>query len=210
MLAGKHRRSVRRRSVSGRRRHVAQHERERGARESRQRAARRQARRRTRPCIRTITSTWRSRTNDTIPTNIRLACLSQLDGLRDGVRGAARRARREGQGVRRHREGRAHAPAGRDADPARPGVHRVRRLDRPRRCGACSEAADYLRDLGIGGSAVGTGVTVEKEYPALMNKHLSADHRARAARRRGPHPAHAEHGRRRRRSARRCACSRST
>src|SRR5205085_10227131 len=34
------------------------------------------------------------------------------------------------------------------------------------------EAADYLRDLGIGGSAVGTGVTVEKEYPALMNKHL--------------------------------------
>ena len=36
------------------------------------------------------------------------------------------------------------------------------------------EAADYLRDLGIGGSAVGTGVTVEKEYPALMNKHLRA------------------------------------
>jgi aspartate ammonia-lyase len=34
------------------------------------------------------------------------------------------------------------------------------------------EAADYLRDLGIGGSAVGTGVTVEKEYPALMIRHL--------------------------------------
>jgi aspartate ammonia-lyase len=34
------------------------------------------------------------------------------------------------------------------------------------------DAADYLRDLGIGGSAVGTGVTVEKEYPALMNRHL--------------------------------------
>jgi aspartate ammonia-lyase len=34
------------------------------------------------------------------------------------------------------------------------------------------EAADYLRDLGIGGSAVGTGVTVEKEYPALMMAHL--------------------------------------
>jgi aspartate ammonia-lyase len=37
-----------------------------------------------------------------------------------------------------------------------------------------NESADYLRDLGIGGSAVGTGVTVEKEYPALMNKHLKA------------------------------------
>src|SRR6185369_10670891 len=35
-----------------------------------------------------------------------------------------------------------------------------------------TESADYLRDLGIGGSAVGTGVTVEKEYPALMNKNL--------------------------------------
>jgi aspartate ammonia-lyase len=35
-----------------------------------------------------------------------------------------------------------------------------------------NEAADYLKDLGIGGSAVGTGVTVEKEYPELMNKYL--------------------------------------
>ena len=30
---------------------------------------------------------------------------------------------------------------------------------------------------------MGTGVTVEKEYPALMNKHLQADHGARPARR---------------------------
>jgi aspartate ammonia-lyase len=37
-----------------------------------------------------------------------------------------------------------------------------------------SEAADYLRDLGIGGSAVGTGVNVEPKYPALMVKHLNA------------------------------------
>jgi aspartate ammonia-lyase len=34
------------------------------------------------------------------------------------------------------------------------------------------QASDYLRDLGIGGSAVGTGVTVEEQYPALMNKYL--------------------------------------
>jgi aspartate ammonia-lyase len=37
-----------------------------------------------------------------------------------------------------------------------------------------TQSADYLRDLGIGGSAVGTGVTVEPEYPALMVKHLKA------------------------------------
>jgi fumarate hydratase, class II len=35
------------------------------------------------------------------------------------------------------------------------------------------EAADYLRDLGIGGSAVGTGVNVEPEYPGLMIRLLS-------------------------------------
>jgi aspartate ammonia-lyase len=34
------------------------------------------------------------------------------------------------------------------------------------------QTADYLRDLGIGGSAVGTGVNVEKEYPGLMRKNL--------------------------------------
>ena len=38
--------------------------------------------------------------------------------------------------------------------------------------GRVREAADYLRDLGIGGSAVGTGVTVEPEYPALMIQNL--------------------------------------
>jgi aspartate ammonia-lyase len=36
-----------------------------------------------------------------------------------------------------------------------------------------SEAADYLRDLGIGGSAVGTGVNVEPEYPAIMVRELA-------------------------------------
>ncbi len=36
-----------------------------------------------------------------------------------------------------------------------------------------NEAADYLRDLGIGGSAVGTGVNVEPQYPQLMVSHLN-------------------------------------
>jgi aspartate ammonia-lyase len=34
--------------------------------------------------------------------------------------------------------------------------------------------ADDLRDLGIGGTAVGTGLNAEPEYPALMVKHLRA------------------------------------
>jgi aspartate ammonia-lyase len=35
------------------------------------------------------------------------------------------------------------------------------------------EAANYLRDLGIGGSAVGTGVNVEPEYPPIMVRELA-------------------------------------
>jgi aspartate ammonia-lyase len=45
-------------------------------------------------------------------------------------------------------------------------------VDRARR--RLLDAADYLRDLGIGGSAVGTGVTVEPDYPARMVAHLRA------------------------------------
>ena len=36
-----------------------------------------------------------------------------------------------------------------------------------------SEAANYLRDLGIGGSAVGTGVNVEPAYPSIMVRELA-------------------------------------
>ncbi len=49
-----------------------------------------------------------------------------------GGRAAARRARREGRAVERHRQGRPHALAGRDADDAGPGVLRIREPARPR------------------------------------------------------------------------------
>jgi fumarate hydratase, class II len=106
-------------------------------------------------------------TNDTIPTNIRLACLSQLAPLLtsfEALRDALAAKGREFDDI--VKAGRTHLQ---DAMPIRlgqeftayagsidRGAHRVR------------DAADYLRDLGIGGSAVGTGVTVEREYPELM------------------------------------------
>ena len=112
-------------------------------------------------------------TNDTIPTNIRLACLSRLkpfvdafDALRDAL---AAKGREFDDVVK---AGRTHLQ---DAMPIRLGQEFTAyagSIDRGTR--RVTEAADYLRDLGIGGSAVGTGVTVEKEYPALMNKHLKA------------------------------------
>jgi aspartate ammonia-lyase len=112
-------------------------------------------------------------TNDTIPTNIRLACLARLkplveafNGLRDGL---AAKGKEFDDVVK---AGRTHLQ---DAMPIRLGQEFTAyagSIDRGVR--RVVDAADYLRDLGIGGSAVGTGVTVEKEYPALMNKHLKA------------------------------------
>ncbi len=112
-------------------------------------------------------------TNDTIPTNIRLASLSQLDALTsafEGLRDALAAKGREFDHI--VKAGRTHLQ---DAMPIRLGQEFTAyagSIDRGIR--RVRDAADYLRDLGIGGSAVGTGVTVEKEYPALMNKHLRA------------------------------------
>jgi aspartate ammonia-lyase len=112
-------------------------------------------------------------TNDTIPTNIRLACLARLTSLVDafnGLRDALAAKASEFDDV--VKAGRTHLQ---DAMPIRLGQEFAAyagSINRGTR--RVVEAADYLRDLGIGGSAVGTGVTVEKEYPALMNKHLKA------------------------------------
>ncbi len=112
-------------------------------------------------------------TNDTIPTNIRLSALSQLgdltlafDGLRDAL------ASKGKQFDHIVKAGRTHLQ---DAMPIRLGQEFTAyagSLDRGIR--RVTEAADYLRDLGIGGSAVGTGVTVEKEYPELVVQNLRA------------------------------------
>lgn len=110
-------------------------------------------------------------TNDTIPTNIRLSALRQLPALLGSV--AALRDALAAKGVEFDgivKAGRTHLQ---DAMPIRLGQEFTAyagSLDRCRR--RIAEAADYLNDLGIGGSAVGTGVTVEPQYPELMNKHL--------------------------------------
>src|SRR5690348_11855245 len=111
------------------------------------------------------------RTNDTIPTNIRLAALSQLGGLVkafEGLRDALAQKGTEFDDI--VKAGRTHLQ---DAMPIRLGQEFTAyagSMDRGIR--RVKEAADYLRDLGIGGSAVGTGVTVEPQYPGLMVKQL--------------------------------------
>jgi aspartate ammonia-lyase len=110
-------------------------------------------------------------TNDTIPTNIRLACLAELGALVrafEELRDALAAKGEEFDDI--VKAGRTHLQ---DAMPIRLGQEFAaysgsiaRGLQR------VQQAAEYLRDLGIGGSAVGTGVTVEKDYPDLIVQHL--------------------------------------
>ncbi len=106
-------------------------------------------------------------TNDTIPTNIRLAVLRQLPSLLasvDQLRDALASKGAEFDDI--VKAGRTHLQ---DAMPIRLGQEFVAYAGTIERCRRrLLDAAEYLNDLGIGGSAVGTGVTVEAAYPALM------------------------------------------
>jgi len=112
-------------------------------------------------------------TNDVIPTAIRLACLAELGPLVTAFTGMRDALRAKGEQFDDVvKSGRTHLQ---DAMPIRLGqeFHAYSgSIDRGLR--RVTEAADYLRDLGIGGSAVGTGVNVEPEYPEKMVKHLRA------------------------------------
>src|SRR5437016_87626 len=96
-------------------------------------------------------------TNDTIPTNIRLSALSQLPGLVAAFEGLRDALAEKGQAFDHIvKAGRTHLQ---DAMPIRLGQEFTAyagSIDRAVR--RAKEAAEYLRDLGIGGSAVGTGV----------------------------------------------------
>ena len=112
-------------------------------------------------------------TNDVIPTAIRLAALSQFAALTESLTRLARAFAAKGKEFDSIvKSGRTHLQ---DATPVRLGQeftaygHTIER-NRDR----IARAADDLRDLGIGGTAVGTGLNAEPQYPALMVKHLRA------------------------------------
>ncbi len=111
-------------------------------------------------------------TNDVIPTAIRLAAIYEsANVMRAGTELANAFAAKGRAFDDIVKAGRTHLQ---DAMPIRLGQEFeayagtiVRDLNR------VEESVYYLHDLGIGGSAVGTGVNVEPPYPALMVKHLS-------------------------------------
>src|SRR2546430_14893937 len=110
-------------------------------------------------------------TNDVIPTAIRLGALSQLAALTESLTRLARAFLAKGKAFDNIvKSGRTHLQ---DATPIRLGQeftafgHTVER-NRDR----ITRAADDLRDLGIGGTAVGTGLNAQPEYPQRMVAHL--------------------------------------
>jgi aspartate ammonia-lyase len=112
-------------------------------------------------------------TNDVIPTAMRLATLATLAGLLgslDALGDVLLEKGHQFDGV--IKSGRTHLQ---DATPIRLGQEFAaygRTVLRHRE--KLAQAADWLRSLGIGGTAVGTGLNAEPEYPGLMVKHLRA------------------------------------
>lgn len=110
-------------------------------------------------------------TNDVIPTAMRLATLATVPLLLDAMAKLAAAMLEKGKQFDHIiKSGRTHLQ---DATPIRLGQeftawgHTVERHRQK-----LAQAADWLRDLGIGGTAVGTGINAEPVYPELMVKYL--------------------------------------
>jgi fumarate hydratase, class II len=110
-------------------------------------------------------------TNDVIPTAMRLATLSTLSGTLGALDRLATSLLAKGQQFDTIiKSGRTHLQ---DATPIRLGQEFTaygRTVQRHR--DKLEGAADWLRDLNIGGTAVGTGLNAEPEYAELIVKQL--------------------------------------
>jgi aspartate ammonia-lyase len=111
-------------------------------------------------------------TNDVIPTAMRLAALATLPATLAGMQrlsDALLAKGKEFDGI--VKSGRTHLQ---DATPIRLGQEFTAyggTVARHRE--KLSQAADWLRELGIGGTAVGTGINAEVEYPRLVVEELA-------------------------------------
>jgi aspartate ammonia-lyase len=112
-------------------------------------------------------------TNDTIPTAIRLALLAKLPRLVEAIERMAAEyevlAEREASTVK---SGRTHLQ---DAVPTTIGREFAAYAWTLRRCAADASASrDGLREIGLGGSAVGTGLNTSPGYAARAANELAA------------------------------------
>ncbi|MHB1326910.1 MAG: aspartate ammonia-lyase [Gemmatimonadales bacterium] len=112
-------------------------------------------------------------TNDVIPTAMRLATLASLPALLQALADLAATFHKKGVEFDHvMKSGRTHLQ---DATPIRLGQEFAaygRTVERHHQ--KIAEAARWLRAMNIGGTAVGTGINAEVEYPTLMVEHLRA------------------------------------
>jgi aspartate ammonia-lyase len=106
-------------------------------------------------------------TNDVIPTAMRLATLATLPGTLRSLERLSQSLLAKGKQFDAIvKSGRTHLQ---DATPIRLGQEFTaygRTVERHRR--KIDEAAQWLREMNIGGTAVGTGINAEEQYPELM------------------------------------------
>ena len=158
---GQARRPVPARGLADRLGHPDQHERQRGHRQPRHRAARRHHR------LEVAGAPQRPRQHGpvapTTPSRPHACRGGDRDRRAPAARrsSAARRARRQGDGVRRHHQDRPHPPPGRDAAHPRPGVLRLRRQVE-NGIKRVEPGARELLSLAQGGTAVGTGLNAPR------------------------------------------------
>lgn len=112
-------------------------------------------------------------TNDVIPTAMRLAALTALPALLDSTQRLADAFLAKGREFDHvMKSGRTHLQ---DATPIRLGQEfSAYGRTLVRHAVKLAEAAAWLRVMNIGGTAVGTGLNAEAEYPALMVQELRA------------------------------------
>jgi aspartate ammonia-lyase len=110
-------------------------------------------------------------TNDTIPTAIRLGALALMPGLLHAAGRLAHALAAKGEEFDPVlKSGRTHLQ---DATPVRLGQEFAAFAGTVRRNrDRIEQTSVWLRELNIGGSAVGTGLNVEPEYPTLIVEHL--------------------------------------
>jgi aspartate ammonia-lyase len=111
-------------------------------------------------------------TNDVFPTAMRLASLLLLDNLLEALAGLERAFARKAKSFDRIlKSGRTHMM---DAVPVRLGQELAAYATAMARSATLiRQAQDFLREVGLGGSAVGTGVNTHPRYQELVVQNLS-------------------------------------
>ncbi len=111
-------------------------------------------------------------TNDVFPTAMRLACLFLFADVLDAVAGLAKSfSRKASEFDRILKAGRTHLM---DAVPIRLGQEFAAYATAMRRCeGLLEFAVGLLKEVGLGGSAAGTGLNTHPNFQKLVVRHLS-------------------------------------